>query len=179
MLRYLNLGINSHAVGTEAVVFEAPLLRTVILNNEAALQVILPWAQLTSLTLFCVYPHECVPVLQQTSNLVRCKLHICFNPDNDQPGPDLTLPYLESLTLIDMNGNPGTGFKLKLSLSLLSASLKQFISKSGCKLEELRIAGQRARPQHSYRKVFPWIRNFFFDCERADERDPSDVEASS
>ncbi|KAJ7921331.1 hypothetical protein B0H13DRAFT_1985032 [Mycena leptocephala] len=184
MLRYLHLGINSHAVGTEAVVFEAPLLRTVILNNEAALQVILPWAQLTSLTLFGVYPHECVPILQQTSNLVRCELHI-YSPDNDQPGPDLTLSYLESLTLIDINSSPGTGFKietfivpalrsLEIPEQFLDAdpieSLKRFISKSGCKLlEELCITRQRTRPQQWYREALPWIRTFSFDYERADD----------
>jgi ribosomal protein S18 len=58
-------------------------------------------------------------------------------------------------------------------------SLKRFISKSGCKLEELRITGQRTRPQHSYRQAFPWIRNFSFNGERTDEQGPSDVEASS
>jgi hypothetical protein len=189
----LDLRIDSSAVGTEAVVFEAPLLRTVILNDEAALQVILPWTQLTFLALVCVYPYESVPILQQTSNLVRCELHICFDPDNNQPGPDLTLPYLESLTLIDLDNDPAMNFNqtfivpalrsLEIPEHFLDAdpieSLKRFISKSGCRLEELRITGERTRPQHSYRKAFPWIRNFSFDYESADDRGPSDVEVSS
>jgi hypothetical protein len=191
MLRYLDLGIDFPAVGTEAVVFEAPLLRAVILNDEAASQIILPWTQLTSLTLVCVHPHECVPILQQTSNLVRCELHICFDPDNDQPGPDLTLPYLESLTLVDVD-DPAMGFietfivpalrSLRIPEEFLDAdpieSLKRFISKSGCKLEKLHITRQRT-PQNSYRQAFPWIRNFSFNNERSDEWGPSDVETSS
>jgi hypothetical protein len=193
MLRYLDLGIDSRAIGTEAVVFEAPLLRTVILNDKAAGKVILPWAQLTSLTLLCVYPHESVPILQQTSNLVRCELHICASPNNNQPGPDLSLPYVESLTLIDLDGGTATGFiktflvpalrSLEIPEYFLDAdpieSLKRFISKSGCKLEELCITSPGTRPQQSYRQAFPWIQNFSFNYDRDDDPGPSDFAASS
>ncbi|KAJ7659273.1 hypothetical protein DFH06DRAFT_438919 [Mycena polygramma] len=76
---------------------EAPLLRTVILYSVPA-EIMLPWAQLTSLTLNRVYPHQCVPILQQSSNLKYCELVL----DKDVSGghahiPDVTLPLLESL----------------------------------------------------------------------------------
>ncbi|KAJ7921379.1 hypothetical protein B0H13DRAFT_1866757 [Mycena leptocephala] len=94
---------------------------------------------------------------------------------------------------IEPDEDPATGFietfivpalrSLEIPEQYLDAdpieSLKRFISKSGCKLEELRITGQRTRPQQSYREAFPWIRNFSFSYERVDDRGPSDVEASS
>ncbi|KAJ7909672.1 hypothetical protein B0H13DRAFT_2330127 [Mycena leptocephala] len=102
LLRYLDLRLfdSSEAISCR----EMPLLRTVVLNDDAAFSVILPWAQLTSLTLLCVYPEECVPILLQTSSLVHCKLEL-FDSTNDQPTPDITLPCLESLTLF----NPDRG----------------------------------------------------------------------
>jgi hypothetical protein len=53
---------------------ELPLLCTAILNDNAASLVVLPWVQLTSLTLKRVLPQEFIPILQQTSNLVHCNL---------------------------------------------------------------------------------------------------------
>ncbi|KAJ6578044.1 hypothetical protein B0H19DRAFT_574230 [Mycena capillaripes] len=85
-----------------AAACDMPLLRTIVLCYAAG--VILPWAQLTSLTLLWVYPYECVQVLQQTSNLVCCKLSVVVRLGvHDAPGPDITLPCLQSLTLTDLN----------------------------------------------------------------------------
>ncbi|KAJ7913311.1 hypothetical protein B0H13DRAFT_2470033 [Mycena leptocephala] len=99
LLRYLDLRlIESSAHATEAVsCHEMPLLRTVVLNYNAASSVILPWAQLMSLTLLGLYPSECVPILQQTSSLIRFKLLL---PDLGFDGlePDIALPCLESFT---------------------------------------------------------------------------------
>jgi hypothetical protein len=158
---------------------EVPLLRTVVLNDGAALSIILPWAQLTSLTLFSVYPREYVPVLQKTLNLVHCELEVCIDEDDDQPGPDITLPYLESLAMLNL-GNPVTGFlkafivpalrSLKIPEEFLGPSpidsLTGFISKSGCKLEEVQFTGPRSLPKQSYRKVFPSIPKFSFSERR-------------
>ncbi|KAJ7651512.1 hypothetical protein DFH06DRAFT_1207194, partial [Mycena polygramma] len=88
---------------------DVPLLRTVTLNDLAASRVIFPWAQLTSLTLYPVYPHECVPILQQTTNLVFCNLRV-FDSPGEQPGPDITLLYLESLTLLAHATGRATNF---------------------------------------------------------------------
>jgi hypothetical protein len=78
---------------------EVPLLRTVILSGPATLCVILPWAQLTCLILLDVSPEQCASTLQQAPNLVQCDLGICFEPGGHQPGPDITLPRLESFKL--------------------------------------------------------------------------------
>ncbi|KAJ7909680.1 hypothetical protein B0H13DRAFT_2661362 [Mycena leptocephala] len=174
LLCYLNLRL----LGSDAkvVTFEMPLLRTVVLNDTAALSVVLPWAQLTSLTLLRVYPYECVPILQQTSSLVHCKLEL-FDSTNNQPRPDITLPCLESLTLINPGRESVVDFLETLIVPALRSleipedflyhvnpieSLTAFISKSGCKLEEVRITGPRSVPSTSYRKAFPSIQNFSF-----------------
>ncbi|KAJ7187442.1 hypothetical protein GGX14DRAFT_618445 [Mycena pura] len=84
---------------------EVPLLRSVTLDVLVLTNVVLPWAQLTSLTLPSVAPLECVPLLQQATNLVHCTLGLCFSQDgtgNDLP--ELTLPFLESLTLLRKSG---------------------------------------------------------------------------
>jgi hypothetical protein len=54
-------------------------------------------------------------------------------------------------------------------------SLTGFISKAGCKLEEVYISSdQRLLRQDSYRQAFPSIRKFSFDGED----DPSDSDSS-
>ncbi|KAJ7820797.1 hypothetical protein B0H13DRAFT_2682235 [Mycena leptocephala] len=184
LLRYLDLRLFP---ATEAVSCgEMPLLRTVVLNDDAALSVILPWAQLTSLTLLCVYPDECVPILQQTSSLVHCKLEL-FGSTNNQLN-DITLPCLESLTLINPGRQSVMDFlktlivpalcSLEIPEDFLSVnpieSLAAFISKSGCKLEEVQITGPRSVPESSYLKAFPSIRRFSFSGEESSNS--SDVE---
>ncbi|KAJ7859482.1 hypothetical protein B0H14DRAFT_628394 [Mycena olivaceomarginata] len=77
LLRSLDLSLinfNQDFITAKVVFPEAHLLRTVVLNDHAAEVLTLPWVQLTSLTLHRVYPQECVPILQYTSNLVHCKL---------------------------------------------------------------------------------------------------------
>jgi hypothetical protein len=182
LLRRLNLFLSdSPATATEVFAFgEVPLLRTVVLNHNAALNVILPWAQLTSLTLFSVFRHDCDSILQQTSNLVRCVLQLeGMYGDNDQPGPDITLPYLESLSIDQYDATPVTDFletfivpalrRLEIPEACLGTSpldsLTGFISKAGCKLEKVYINGPRSFRQNSYRKAFPLIRRFSFDGE--------------
>ncbi|KAJ7866327.1 hypothetical protein B0H13DRAFT_2670755 [Mycena leptocephala] len=174
LLRHLDLSLSdSSAVATEVF---APLLRTVVLSDVAASSVILPWARLTSLTLLNVYPRQCVPILQKTSNLVRCELEVWFDSDNREHGPDITLPYLESLTFDPGINCPVIDFletfivpalrHLKIPEEFLGPSpidsLTGFISKSGCKLEELHIDGPSSLPKQSYRKAFPSIRKFSF-----------------
>ncbi|KAJ7866360.1 hypothetical protein B0H13DRAFT_2281471 [Mycena leptocephala] len=187
LLRHLNLSLyDSFTDAPEVFAFrDAPLLRTVILSPDAASSIILPWAQLTSLTLFNVYPRECVPILQKTTNLVHCKLEVSFDSGNDEPGLDITLPYLESLSI---DQYPVTDFLEKFIVPALRSlkipedfiepdpiqSLTGFISKSGCKLEEVHITGTRSPSRQSYREAFPSIRKFSFDGED----DPSDSDSS-
>jgi hypothetical protein len=171
---------------------EAPLLRTVILN-DLSLNVVLPWPQLTSLTLFGVYPRQCVTILQKTSNLVYCKLVVYFDSDG-QPRPDIALPYLESLSIDQYDATPVTDFlktfivpalrSLKTREEILGASpiesLTVFISKSGCKLEEVHITRRCSLPQDSYRKAFPLIHRFSFDeGDNSSDSGSSNVEHNS
>ncbi|KAJ7883061.1 hypothetical protein B0H13DRAFT_2667248 [Mycena leptocephala] len=157
---------------------EAPLLRTAILSATEPLNVILPWAQLTSLTLALVDPYTCAPVLQQTSNLVHCKLRFYdLGSDESNPPPDVTLPSLESLILIDHH-EPLPGYlntfvvpalrSLRIPEPWLAlnpiASLASFISKSGCKLQDLHIA-ETFGSGTTYRRAFPSIQNFSFDVQ--------------
>ncbi|KAJ7155140.1 hypothetical protein C8R46DRAFT_853728, partial [Mycena filopes] len=125
-----------------------PSLRTVVLNDLAALRIRLPWAQLTSLSLHHVYPHECLPVLRQTPNLLHCEL-ILYAHDDDIA--ELTLPLLQSLTLQRHGDEPVLGYLDSLTLPALRIlsipepflgdtpidALTRFIKKSGCKLQEL------------------------------------------
>jgi hypothetical protein len=172
LLRYLDLQLldsSAHAVSCG----EVSLLRTVVLNYNAASSVVLPWAQLTSLTLLRVYPYECVPILQQTLSLVHCKLEL-FDSTNDQLN-DITLPCLESLTLVNPGREPMIHFlrilivpalrSLEISEDFLYVSaiqsLTAFISKSGCKLEEVQITGQDQSPSPPTSRHFPRFGGFY------------------
>ncbi|KAJ7834302.1 hypothetical protein B0H13DRAFT_2678693 [Mycena leptocephala] len=197
LLRHLNLSLyHSFTDAPEVFAFrDAPLLRTVVLSPDAASSVILPWAQLTSLTLFNVYPRVCVPILQQTSNLVRCELEVWFDSDNHEHGPDITLRYLESLTLVEAGNGPVIGFletfivpalrRLKIPEEFLGPSpidsLTGFISKSDCKLAEVHIGSDpRSLREDSYRQAFPSIHKFSFDYEEeSSNSDSSDLEDNS
>ncbi|KAJ6498453.1 hypothetical protein C8R47DRAFT_307055 [Mycena vitilis] len=86
----------------------APLLRSVVLDDHTVGNIILPWAQLTSLTLHSVFPSECTPILQQAPNLVYCKLDL-IHGDDHLPEPDIALPRLESLSLVE-GLDPVTGY---------------------------------------------------------------------
>ncbi|KAJ7156680.1 hypothetical protein C8R46DRAFT_1114839 [Mycena filopes] len=154
----------------------APLLRSVVLNDRAARSLILPWAQLTSLTLLNLFPDECVPVLQQTPNLTHCKLSLVGPMQSSSLWPDVTLSRLESLTL-DLFTKPFriAGYletliapalrELQIEEQLLPnpiVSLASFITKSGCPLREMRVLGTRTVSQDAYRRTFPLI-GFSFD----------------
>ncbi|KAF7334452.1 F-box domain-containing protein [Mycena venus] len=154
-----------------------PLLRAVTLDYNAARNVTLPWGQLTFVTLHEVASKECVPILQQATNLVYCQLDFCLSYCEDESLPDVTLPYLKSLCCNDILYNdPEAEYldnfivpslrTLQITETLLRPdpidSLASFISKSGCKLEEVRITGKRLVSGSSYREVFPSIRTFFF-----------------
>ncbi|KAJ6468981.1 hypothetical protein C8R47DRAFT_1223079 [Mycena vitilis] len=171
LLRHLQLSSSvGRSMGTVSI-SQAPLLRTVVLDDVAASHVtLLPWAQLTSLTLSNVYPSECFPILVQTLNLVHCDLGL-------HPGPDLghrrdiPLLCLDSLVMSDVGRRPVTNLLPTLIVPALRRleipeyflepnpidSLKTFISKSGCKLEELHLTGAVSVPGNSYRRAFPLL----------------------
>jgi hypothetical protein len=196
LLQHLDLSVEGDSYPTVVLSFaEAPLLRTAILNDIAATHVILPWAQLISLTLNRVFPRECLPILKQTTNLVHCELRLYL--EDMIPLPDIILPSLESLVLKDPGTLPLTGYlhtfivpalrRLEISERSLELrpidplkSLALFTSKSGCKLQELCITGQRTVSKHSYRREFPSIQMFSFtDLYDVDGQPVSEVEDDS
>ncbi|KAJ6468680.1 hypothetical protein C8R47DRAFT_1325752 [Mycena vitilis] len=171
-----------------------PLLRTVVLNDAAAVRITLPWMQLTSLTLIRVFPSEFIPILMQTRNLVYCELHVFHNSSRNAVSyrdGRIPLLFLESLALIHCGIHPVTGLlptlivpalrSLKISETLLSPdpieSLTAFISTFDCRLEELHLIGERLLPRSSYRQTFPSLRKVLFSNDLSDdpmELDPSD-----
>jgi hypothetical protein len=181
LLRQLNIRVEFNDVETPAIAFsEAPLLRAVSLNDFTYPPGFMPWSQLTSLTLLATTPIECGPVLEQTINLVHCELIIC---GWDLIYHDIKLGCLESLTLAEFDhGDPVVDYLDTLILPALRSlqvpdtfltsgptpsdpivTLTSFISKSGCKLQEVLIAGERSIPKDAYRKAFPSIPKFSFD----------------
>jgi hypothetical protein len=153
-------------------------LRTAILHHSAPAKIILPWAQLTSLILNGLYPRDCVPILQQTPNLEHCELGLV-----DEKGdlPDIVLPCLRVFTL-RQKSLPEIHYlhtiiapalqNLEIPESFLESNqidaLTLFISKSGCKLREVRITGRRWIEKDAYRAAFPSIQMFSFDNEIAE-----------
>ncbi|KAJ7629766.1 hypothetical protein DFH06DRAFT_1225375 [Mycena polygramma] len=152
----------------------APLLRTAILDDYcAAVVLILPWAQLTSITLLEAYPSKFVPILTQTPNLVYCELHMYFgNPDDLEFEQDIILNCLESLDLRCIGGVADAEFLPTFVVPALRSlnvqepylgphpidSLKAFIPTSGRKLQELQITQAKLVPEASYRQAFPSVR---------------------
>ncbi|KAJ7875241.1 hypothetical protein B0H13DRAFT_2348200 [Mycena leptocephala] len=175
-LMFINDGIEDPALFPASC--ELPLLRTAILHHSAPAKIILPWAQLTSLILNGLYPRDCVPILQQTPNLEHCELGLV-----DEKGdlPDIVLPCLRVFTL-RQKSLPEIHYlhtiiapalqNLEIPESFLESNqidaLTLFISKSGCKLREVRITGRRWIEKDAYRAAFPSIQMFSFDNEIAE-----------
>ncbi|KAJ7629652.1 hypothetical protein DFH06DRAFT_1480224 [Mycena polygramma] len=196
LLRHLDLTLNIYYlddVASKLAFFrEAPLLRTVIINNTAAARVILPWTQLTSLTFLPAYLDECVPFLQQTSNLVHCELFVAKGLGELGLQTQVVLPYLESLTMIAEGGEDNFGRtyipenwvacalqRLTVPETFLDPepvnSMAVFISRLGCNLKEMHITGRREVSKKSYHEAFPSIREFSFDTEDSASESESDL----
>ncbi|KAJ7651490.1 hypothetical protein DFH06DRAFT_544792 [Mycena polygramma] len=175
LLQELDLRLIGSTLDPSLEVFtfrQEPVLHTVTLNDVAALTVVLPWAQLTSLTLDTLFPHECVPILQQSTNIVSCTLHV-FDSSDEQPGPHITLLRLKSLVFTDLQLERASNFHESFIAPALCSldiperhlgadpvnSLQVFISKSGCKLENLCITGAEWMSEHTFRTASPTIRN--------------------
>ncbi|KAJ7154127.1 hypothetical protein C8R46DRAFT_1118748 [Mycena filopes] len=163
---------------------DAPLLRSATLDDVTAEIILLAWSQLTSLTLQRVVPSECTPVLQQTTRLVRCSLSLVSDDADADAPPQLALPHLESLTMLELDEDfPVTGYLetfLVPSLSNLEVPetflgedpircLESFIEKAGCKLRDVVITGDDIVLVDSYRSAFPSIAQFSFRRHHPDE----------
>ncbi|KAJ7875232.1 hypothetical protein B0H13DRAFT_2668909 [Mycena leptocephala] len=179
----------------KVVLLELPLLRTAILNDNAASSVVLPWAQLTSLTLTRVLPQEWIPILKQTSNLVHCDLRLYPIYGQSQEIPEITLPRLESLTLTGTELDTGIRLsqyctfifpalrRLQVSEEFLRESpidaLALFISRSSCRLETVCITGERMSiTKDSFLAAFPAISKPTFPDQYPDEVYEEDLDLS-
>ncbi|KAF8178165.1 hypothetical protein K438DRAFT_1280909 [Mycena galopus ATCC 62051] len=96
LLRHLELFCG---VGGAFQLPESPQLHSVVLTGSIASRVVLPWAQLTSLTLRRVDLTTCLAILQQTGRLVHCTLELPRMNHSEFIGMNSTLQCLESLTL--------------------------------------------------------------------------------
>ncbi|KAJ6602786.1 hypothetical protein DFH09DRAFT_863641, partial [Mycena vulgaris] len=83
---------------------EAPNLDTLILSRYfAPSSVILPWAQITTLTAQSLHFHECLEIMHHAANLVHCTFTLRYD-DFEESVTHLAVPplrRLESLTLLD------------------------------------------------------------------------------
>jgi hypothetical protein len=116
---------------------------------------------------------------------VYCALELYSDPNHRQP--DITLPDLKSLTLIApkrtslprMNDLQIFIVPALLSLKIPERflgldpidSLTSFMSKSGCTLQEVCIAGKRLFTKSSYHSAFPLIRTFLFSGRSANDEE--------
>ncbi|KAJ7186503.1 hypothetical protein C8R46DRAFT_1057355 [Mycena filopes] len=175
------------------VVVNAPVLRSVMLDDLTADVLVLPWAQLTSLRLNRVYPYECVPILKQTPNLVYCELRL-FDAQFTEANPDILHPHLETLVLLEGSGGVPNYLATFIAPALRTLrvpepflglnpidSLSAFIAKSGCKLRDVRVTARGVASPDEYRRAFPSILMLSFTRYHDGTRSPesSDVSDSS
>ncbi|KAJ7602400.1 hypothetical protein DFH06DRAFT_1152821 [Mycena polygramma] len=65
-----------------------------------------------------IYPSQRLAILQQAQNLMHCRLEVCDEGDLG-PGPDITLPCLESLILDNPDSDKVPGYLETLILPAL------------------------------------------------------------
>ncbi|KAJ7157741.1 hypothetical protein C8R46DRAFT_415083 [Mycena filopes] len=164
---------------------DAPLLRSTTLDNLTAAAMLLPWSQLTSLTLQRVYLRESTTVLQKTPSLIHCSLAVIDETRVDA-GAQVALSHLRSLTMREWDedsGYPVIGYlesflvpglsRLEVPESFLGVDpighLRSFIQTSGCKLQNVVITGDDVGLINSYQSAFLSIPNFSFRRYRGDE----------
>ncbi|KAF8178171.1 hypothetical protein K438DRAFT_1844695 [Mycena galopus ATCC 62051] len=177
MLRHLRLSLYGH----DPFDFrDLPQLRSVEVVGDTASKLILPWVQLTSLTLRWVEPSVSLAILQQTSGLVHCALQLPGMYPLDSAWIKTTLPCLKSLALTSATGHlPGAVkffaaivapalHRLEVQGGLFAPnpvdSLASFIAASDCKLlQEIHITGtSRIVSDDDYRAAFPSIPTISF-----------------
>ncbi|KAF7376717.1 F-box domain-containing protein [Mycena sanguinolenta] len=183
MLRSLEFA--AFTFGEVFTFYEVPQLRNVVLRGLISSLVVLPWIQLTSLTLDYAEPNKCVQILTQTPNLIQCVLILGdYNEELDEVangGLELALPRLESLVikhpaswqqnvtgLLQCFAVPSLR-RFEVEKSVLGTNpiyqLKSFISRSRCMLQEVCIwisNDHTTADDEAYRSAFPSIPTFAF-----------------
>jgi hypothetical protein len=171
---------------------QAPSLRAIILEDISSdiSGTFSPWRQLTTLILEGIEPHLCAGILNRTFHLVHCTIGLWHfhRPVDTNLAIILPLRHLESLVLRDMYSM--TGFIDTLTLPALKKlevpqeflgqnpveTLLSFISRSGCRLEELGII-RSTIPNATYLQAVPSVSTFFenhqldihYDCFGEDD----------
>ncbi|KAF7376867.1 F-box domain-containing protein [Mycena sanguinolenta] len=172
-----------------------PQLRTAVLYGST-IPPGFPWVQLTCLTLHAVTMNECVEILAQTLNLVRCIVDLIGGSEMDGlTTGKVDLPFLESLVLREDSdmGQTLTEEFLDLfvvpALSSLDAEpiflqedpisrLQSLISRSGCRLQEVCIRGRLSTTfGNKFRQAFPSIPTFSFPDAYKEESEEVDDES--
>ncbi|KAF7353319.1 F-box domain-containing protein [Mycena sanguinolenta] len=173
LLRHLDLELHNGSPIRPVSLSEAPLLRSAVLNSEAASWVLLPWTQLTSLVLNGVILRDCFTILEQTPNLIHCELYVGSNMDDRNRV--ISLPRLESLVLQGL-AHPFMPYLQSLATPALChltitepflghnpfRSLTDFISESASKLQEVRVIGKKRHSRKRYREALPSVPRFSF-----------------
>jgi hypothetical protein len=153
-----------------------PRLCSVVLYPTAASCILcMPWVQLTSMALQYIPMDECFAILQQTSHLVHCAVHIYYLCSHAN-GAGVVLPCLKSLVFTGQI--PRTEYltyfttpalrRLQLPETFLGPDpircLKGFISKSGCELQDVRITvtGKMVASINTYLQEFPSVGKLSF-----------------
>ncbi|KAJ6454600.1 hypothetical protein C8R45DRAFT_1111849 [Mycena sanguinolenta] len=152
-----------------------PRLRSATVWETSGAIDILPWFQLTSLTLIYVYGWPAI--LKETVNLVHFHLFPCEEEDLAVPG--IRLPVLQSLVLSPFSDLDEPAINLLATfitpaLRTLEvpeaflhpdpiATLRSFISNCGCKLQKICITGNTRSVRATYHAKFPYGLEVSFD----------------
>ncbi|KAK7014264.1 hypothetical protein R3P38DRAFT_3277380 [Favolaschia claudopus] len=169
LLRSLHLGLGTDCESVETI-DDAPLLRMVVVEDGVDLsRVLMPWTQITSLTLCGASETECIDVLGECLNLQECKLTV-------SPGisPCRYAVWLPHLTVLDLTSQRhmflnhfdtpalrclrvSTGYPSGIDL------FQDLLERSQCPLEEIHIVNT-LQIKEAYRHEFPAIRITFPDA---------------
>jgi hypothetical protein len=160
-----------HNVEAAVTLFDgAPHLNRVVLMRYFVKSIMtLPWAQLTHLEAHCVYEDECTDILRDAPNLVSCTFCVCCALEGGTINVVPVHAHLRDMVLL-IDNDPDVRLWIILNCLTLPAlrtlrvvergitlgSLKAFISRSQCTLEELQIDAS-SMPELTYREAFPTI----------------------
>ncbi|KAJ7176289.1 hypothetical protein C8R43DRAFT_1118807 [Mycena crocata] len=155
--------------GDPMTMADAPLLRSASIRYYPS-SIILPWIQLTHLTLIDIYVSDCTAVLQQTRYLLHCDLELICS-SRDAPLPNIHLPFLQSLIFRQTSNDVPEYIEtfvvpalrtLQVPDQFLGTSpipaLESFIQKSGGSLKELCITRIQGKTKETlFRRAFASI----------------------
>ncbi|KAJ7641146.1 hypothetical protein FB45DRAFT_1021924 [Roridomyces roridus] len=159
-LRNLSIGFRRYSTASSRVsLCGVPQLRTASLTNYPYPMDLLPWSQLTSLTLMNMVTKKFIIILRQATNLIHLEIALSGKDVPIQRRVEIQLPKLQSLVIgpaesvLDM---PPVGYLLLFNVPTLRTlqvpgtflgrkpipPLETFISRSGCSLQRVVLTGE-------------------------------------